>query len=221
MKRHGFSLVELLIVIGIIILVAVILLPVFAQAKARANATSCLSHMRSIGQGLAIYSSENDGVISPLVGVESTNFVSENFKLACPMVTKPDSVLSHTKFSGYGLNLMVMGETVVESPSLVVLAHEISCLTMSGVGVEPYCNGALGGPDEIALPLNAPAQASGVLGEFGSRRHLGKGHYVMIDGHAKLLSASQFRLPSWGTLGHDCSKGVWIGPENGYRFCRR
>lgn len=220
MIARAFTLIELIVVVGIIVILCAIIVPVFAQAKARSVATSCLSNMRSIGQGLSIYTIDNDGSFSPLMGVESTDFISESFQLECPAVSKPKTEFHHKHFSGYGMNLMVMGEQVVESPSLVVLAHEISCLKLAGSGSEPYCNGALGGPDEIALPLNAPSNATGVLGEFGSRRHLRKGHYVMVDGHAKLLSIGQFRLPGWGTLGHDCSRGVWKGPEDGYRFCR-
>lgn len=57
----GFTLVELLVVIGIIAILIAILLPTIAAANRTAKATACLSNLRSIGQALKIYQAENNG----------------------------------------------------------------------------------------------------------------------------------------------------------------
>lgn len=54
-RRQGFTLVELLVVIAIIALLAGLLFPVFAGARARAHQTSCLNNLRQLGRGFTLY----------------------------------------------------------------------------------------------------------------------------------------------------------------------
>ena len=65
MKRKAFTLVELLVVIGIIAMLISILLPALNKARAAAQATMCASNLRQIGTSLAFYTQEFKGALPP------------------------------------------------------------------------------------------------------------------------------------------------------------
>lgn len=66
MKRKGFTLVELLVVIGIIAILISVLLPVLGKAREHAMTTQCQAALRQIGYAWQMYQSENNGWVVPM-----------------------------------------------------------------------------------------------------------------------------------------------------------
>ena len=59
----GFTLVELLVVIGLIALLIAMLLPALNKARQQSQAATCLSNMRQLGQGLMLFAHEHNGYL--------------------------------------------------------------------------------------------------------------------------------------------------------------
>lgn len=80
-QRSGFTLVELLVVIGIIAVLISILMPALSRAREQAQTIQCLSNMRQLGAGCMMYSNANNGVVIP--------FDCRDFAVSTPTAISP------------------------------------------------------------------------------------------------------------------------------------
>lgn len=76
-RAAGFTLIELLVVIAIISILAAILFPVFAQARAKARQATCASNLRQVGMAGIMYATDNDGYI--LRFASNVSAIDKNF----------------------------------------------------------------------------------------------------------------------------------------------
>jgi len=82
-SKRAFTLVELLVVIGIIAVLIGILIPALSKARQQANLTVCMANLRSIGQACNIYAAQHKGVLP-------YGYWDGSAPWATPAVTAPD-----------------------------------------------------------------------------------------------------------------------------------
>ena len=84
MKIKGFTLIELLVVIAIIAILAAILFPVFAQAREKARAASCLSNCKQVGTAIQLYTDDYDETLPGSNDVDRAETWPSGLNNMCP-----------------------------------------------------------------------------------------------------------------------------------------
>jgi prepilin-type N-terminal cleavage/methylation domain-containing protein len=78
MQRRAFTLIELLLVIGIISILAAMLFPVFVKVQGRARQAVCASNLRQIGIAINLYAQDSDDLFP--YGVDPEDKYTEAWK---------------------------------------------------------------------------------------------------------------------------------------------
>ena len=90
LRKNGFTLVELLVVVAIIAVIAALLFPVFSQSREKARATACFSNYHQIGSAVQMYASDFDGDTPPDGGsfsgiiLDCKPYLKDPTVFACP-----------------------------------------------------------------------------------------------------------------------------------------
>jgi prepilin-type N-terminal cleavage/methylation domain-containing protein len=80
-KKNAFTLVELLVVVGIISVIVALLLPALQRARSQAQAVTCLTNMRQIALAFRMYANEHKDLLPPLNDrLYDTPFTRQNVK---------------------------------------------------------------------------------------------------------------------------------------------
>ena len=126
--RPGFTLLELLVIIGLVAVILAILLPVLSHARAASQSIRCLSNLRQIAQGFHLYADHNHGILPDpqemQVSWESSllPFVHASV-FACPS----DDELFPVVGSSYDLrDTNIPGTTLAGRP--ILASHRGSCV---------------------------------------------------------------------------------------------
>jgi len=210
--RKAFTLIELLVVIAIIAILAAILFPVFAQAKAAAKQSVCLSNMKQIGTAFTLYGGDSDDnfpggrdsddlwifFISPYIKGKPANWdKSRSNVYVCPMNDKIQSI-SRGVFNAYPGLMNELGLTV--SPRNRIEFHASYSINDSIIGEtgREFTNATTWGrPAEEYLVLETMTDTDSDSNDLDLEdNEIFIGHnngmnIAYIDSHAKYLKVSQ------------------------------
>ena len=130
MPRRAFTLIELLVVIAIVAVLAAILFPVFAQAKAAAKNTQDLSNVRQIGTSALLYMGDNEDRYVPVGSWDDPSVTP---------FTNPSGPAAGVPWNGWPLKLSAYAKNreIFRSPFMPATASwwKGACATSNGMRV--------------------------------------------------------------------------------------
>ena len=225
-RRTGFTLIELLVVIAIIAILAAILFPVFAQAREKARAISCLSNLKQSGLGTLMYVEDYDeyfpiNIYAPY-GLSAGSCIMTYDQEIQPYVKNsqidvcPDD---STKLNFINaMNDLGLPPPCITSPALVFASYEQNFAVIDDgdpnviFGMESdrttKSMAQIGVPADTSLNADATVTVGPVPGTpcnlFDSpvqARHNGNVNSVYVDGHAKIVHCKPTLYPNGTQVG--------------------
>jgi len=228
----GFTLIELLVVIAIIAILAAILFPVFAQAREKARASTCLSNSKQLALAVVMYAEDYDEVLPKTAdpdrggGGASLNNGSWSMVMAldpytknrkiftCPSVTKEvylDVTPSNRLWNGIifetaNVDTATSAKSLAEiqNGSTVAMAVE----GMANVVWNRICLSKCGWgfwPNDLDGSYNGNPKGWYVW----SNAHLDGMNIPFLDGHAKFIKRSSLTSEMLGFKKADGTNRVW------------
>lgn len=107
MRRRGFTLLELFIVVAIVAGLAAVLVPNFMRARPRGSGTACKSNLKNIGTALEMYATDFKGDYPRLLGGLTPNYLKTI--PTCPAVGSVTYLYVGTNAGNHSLYTVVCG----------------------------------------------------------------------------------------------------------------
>jgi len=215
-SNRGFTLIELLVVIAIIAILAAILFPVFAQARAAARKAVCLSNMKQLGIASSMYFQDYDETIYPQYVVLNPTTGTQAWwqTLIDPYVKH--GMQNQGQRSGPNRGILVCPDYKAgfphPSPPTNFGLHpngsygpNAYIVVDAAGGQQVYSLAAINAPASVVLLAECVGTSRFITGRddmydtqradyiLARGRHMGGSHYAFVDGHAKWYKAPDDR----------------------------
>ncbi len=190
---RAFTLVELLVVIAVIALLAGMLLPALSRATGRAKATACLSNLRQLGIGCALYAGDNDDGL-PESAHQGASWIGKLAVYGLTNVYRCVLDTNRTRLTSYAINDFLTphpyGALELDFSHFTKLPASAETLHLAET------RGDYVGADHFHF---ADAAAGGFMpGAFAAQvsveRHHGGANYLFTDAHVEALSWTRAKL---------------------------
>ena len=199
-EARAFSLIELLVVIGIVTALLGVALPVLSAAKGKGREVTCLANLRQIGTAYYGYAQDHDNRFPSSDVLGNSNYRAGDDPLGLPVVLTPYLDSEHTeegKIKGGKVWLCPGGRPTLEaygnnyawSRADAVTTRPVSGIANIASTLLVWDNFTITLPSvyNVSEPSTGGPRAASVQYRYYAHRRYTKANYLYADGHAGVL----------------------------------